>query len=110
MADATPATVPPPSDGSPPPAPLPSLGLEGLWATVANFSAVVLVGVVFVVQSERMWRITLEDRAMFREESRAQWAAAREGQQAISKLATAVEQLADEVKELKAKSGNGKSQ
>lgn len=80
----------------------PSLGLSGIWATIANFSAVVLLGVMFWVQSDRMHSMAQEDRAMCREESRLQWLAVKEGQQAILRLTRSVEEISVEVRALRA--------
>ena len=87
----------------------PSLGLRGWAAALANLSAVTLIGVMFYVQNGEFHAMAKEDRAMCREESRLQWAAVREGQASIAKLARSVEDLAEEVARLRSKQ-EGKGQ
>ncbi len=83
---------------------LPSLGLSGIWATVANFSAVVILCGVFILQNMEMMRVAAEDRAMCRAQNREQWIAVKEGQEAILRLTRSVEEIGVEVRALREKS------
>lgn len=78
-----------------------SLGLTGLWANVANFSATVVLAAAFWVATDRMWQLAHEDRQACREEARLQWQAVREGQAAIIRLTRSVEEISTEVRALR---------
>lgn len=80
---------------------MPSLGLSGVWATIANFSAVVLLGAMFFLQTLEFQRVAAEDRAMCREQNRQQWLAVRQGQEAIMRLTQSVEEIGAEVRALR---------
>jgi uncharacterized protein YlxW (UPF0749 family) len=89
-----------------------TMGLRGIWATVANVTAVVLICVLFVQQTQDQRQQAREDRDLYRSELRSlhdQSAKdlqmlhddAASQRQAVQMLTTSVQSLADDVRAIK---------
>lgn len=68
-----------------------SLGLRGTLAVLANFSAVVILTALFIIQNREISMQAREDRAVYREETGKQWELVRQNQIQLYRLTSAVE-------------------
>jgi len=78
-----------------------SMGLKGVWAAMANLSAVALVCVMFYQSQGEQMRLAREDRQMFRDEMRATREERTLDRQALVQIVRSVESLTEEVQALK---------
>jgi hypothetical protein len=70
-----------------------NMGLKGIWATIANLTAVALVCLLFYQSQQEMYKQNREERQMFRDELRAfhedsnrQWEAQKSLTRSVEKL------------------------
>lgn len=71
-----------------------SLGLTGIWATLTNLTAVVVVVGLFVYQEVNFWTTYELERAQRREDNAKQW-------QRVRDLSESVDRMSDELRALR---------
>jgi hypothetical protein len=79
----------------------PTMGLKGIWATLANLTAIALICVLFYQSEQESRRLAREDRALFRDELSRLHDDSRRQADAIQALGEAVKTLAEDVRALK---------
>jgi hypothetical protein len=78
-----------------------SMGLRGIWATIANLTAIALICVLFYQSEQESRRLARDDRTLFREELARLHEDGRRQADAIETLGHAVKMLAEDVRALK---------
>ena len=82
-----------------------SMGLRGIWATMANLTAIALICVLFYQSEQESRRLARDDRELFRQELSRLHDDSRRQADAIKALGQAVKTLAEDVRALKQHAG-----